>query len=79
MKVYEALRERVAMPGRGDISAEVDDFGLDQRYLERARSWLDWLFDTWWRVEVSGIEARARRAARAVRREHARASSRGTR
>jgi len=56
VKVYEALRERVALPGRGDISAEVDDFGLDQRYLERARSWLDWLYDTWWRVEVAGIE-----------------------
>ncbi len=56
VKVYEALRERVALPGRGDISAEVDDFGLDQRYLERARGWLDWLFDTWWRVEVSGLD-----------------------
>jgi 1-acyl-sn-glycerol-3-phosphate acyltransferase len=56
VKVYEALRERVAIPGRGDISAEVDDFGLDQRYLERARSWLDWLFDTWWRVEVTGLD-----------------------
>ena len=56
VKIYEALRERVAIPGSGDISAEVDDFGLDQRYLDRARSWLDWLFDTWWRVDVTGIE-----------------------
>lgn len=56
VKVYESLRERVALPGSGDISAEVDDFGLDRRYLERARGWLDWLYDTWWRVEVAGIE-----------------------
>ncbi|HKC50981.1 MAG TPA: lysophospholipid acyltransferase family protein [Myxococcota bacterium] len=56
VKIYESLRERIAIPGSGDISAEVDDFGLDERYLQRARRWLDWLYDTWWRVEVAGIE-----------------------
>ena len=56
VKVYESLRERVAIPSSGDISAEVDDFGLDARYLERARTWLDWLYRTWWRVDVTGIE-----------------------
>ncbi|MGH7291325.1 MAG: 1-acyl-sn-glycerol-3-phosphate acyltransferase, partial [Myxococcota bacterium] len=56
VKLYEALRERVSIPGAGDVSAEVDEFGLDQRYLARTRRWLDWLFDRWWRVEVSGIE-----------------------
>ena len=56
VKIYESLRERVALPSSGDISAEVDDFGLDARYLQFARRWLDWLYDSWWRVEVSGIE-----------------------
>ncbi|MGH9884112.1 MAG: lysophospholipid acyltransferase family protein [bacterium] len=56
VKLYEALRERVSIPGAGDVSAEVDEFGLDERYLARTRRWLDWLFDRWWRVEVSGIE-----------------------
>jgi 1-acyl-sn-glycerol-3-phosphate acyltransferase len=56
VKIYESLRERVALPSSGDISAEVDDFGLDERYLLRARRWLDWLYDTWWRVDVTGIE-----------------------
>lgn len=56
VKIYESLRERIAIPGAGDISAEVDDFGLDERYLQRARRWLDWLYETWWRVDVTGIE-----------------------
>jgi 1-acyl-sn-glycerol-3-phosphate acyltransferase len=56
VKIYESLRDRLAIPGAGDISAEVDDFGLDARYLARARRWLDWLYDSWWRVEVTGIE-----------------------
>jgi len=57
VKLYEALRERIAIPSSGDISAEVDDFGLDLRYLARARRWLDWLYDKWWRVEVVGADA----------------------
>jgi 1-acyl-sn-glycerol-3-phosphate acyltransferase len=56
VKLYESLRERIAIPGSGDISAEVDDFGLDERYLQRARRWLDWLYESWWRVDVTGIE-----------------------
>ncbi|HXZ85249.1 MAG TPA: lysophospholipid acyltransferase family protein [Myxococcota bacterium] len=56
VKLYESLRERIAIPGAGDISAEVDDFGLDLRYLARARRWLDWLYDSWWRVELAGHE-----------------------
>ena len=56
VKLYEALRERFSIPGAADVSAEVDEFGLDLQYLMRARGWLDWLFTYWWRVEVSGIE-----------------------
>jgi 1-acyl-sn-glycerol-3-phosphate acyltransferase len=56
VKLYEALRSRVSIPGASDVSTEVDEFGLDERYLHRARGWLDWLFDSWWRVQVSGIE-----------------------
>jgi len=56
VKLYEALRERVSIPGAADVSAEVDEFGLDARFLSRARGWLDWLFDSWWRVQVTGID-----------------------
>ncbi len=56
VKLYEAVRERMSIPGAADVSAEVDEFGLDLQYLSRTRGWLDWLFDRYWRVEVSGIE-----------------------
>ncbi len=56
VKLYEAVRARVSIPGAADVSAEVDEFGLDQRYLTRARGWLDWLFDSWWRVQVTGVD-----------------------
>ena len=56
VKLYEAVRSRVSIPGASDVSAEVDEFGLDERYLARARGWLDWLFDSWWRVQVTGVE-----------------------
>jgi 1-acyl-sn-glycerol-3-phosphate acyltransferase len=56
VKLYESLRERFAVPGAADVSAEVDEFGMDERYLARLRRTFDWLFDRWWRVQVSGIE-----------------------
>lgn len=56
VRLYEELRRRVAVPLSGDISAEVDEFGLDQGYLDSARGLLDFLYDRWWRVVVSGIE-----------------------
>jgi 1-acyl-sn-glycerol-3-phosphate acyltransferase len=58
MALYEAGRRRFARVGgmRG-LPAEIDDFGMDLAALERAGPWLDWLFDRWWRVEVSGVEA----------------------
>lgn len=56
VKLYEALRERFAVPGAADVSAEVDEFGMDERYLGRMRRLLDSLYERWWRVQVSGIE-----------------------
>jgi 1-acyl-sn-glycerol-3-phosphate acyltransferase len=56
VKLYESLRERFAVPGAADVSAEVDEFGMDERYLARLRRTFDTLYDRWWRVQVSGIE-----------------------
>jgi 1-acyl-sn-glycerol-3-phosphate acyltransferase len=56
VKLYETLRERFAVPGAADVSAEVDEFGMDERYLARLRRMLDALYERWWRVQVSGIE-----------------------
>ena len=56
VRLYEELRRRVAVPLSGDISAEVDEFGLDRSYLDSARGLLDFLYDRWWRVVVSGVD-----------------------
>ena len=42
--------------GVQDGSPEVDDFGFDARYLDRARLLLDFLYRRWWRVEAVGFE-----------------------
>ncbi|GAB4208222.1 MAG: hypothetical protein OHK0013_26520 [Sandaracinaceae bacterium] len=44
---------RIAMRNR---SEDVDDFGLDPAYQERARPWLDALHRRWFRTEVRGLE-----------------------
>jgi 1-acyl-sn-glycerol-3-phosphate acyltransferase len=44
---------RVAMRNR---SEDVDDFGLDPTYQERARPWLDALHRRWFRTKVHGLE-----------------------
>jgi 1-acyl-sn-glycerol-3-phosphate acyltransferase len=49
----DALRERVPWPTSADVGTEVDAFGLDARYLARTRPLLDFLYERWWRVEVS--------------------------
>jgi 1-acyl-sn-glycerol-3-phosphate acyltransferase len=56
MALYESLRRRFASAGMRSLPAEVDEFGMDRAALERARPWLDALFDRWWRVEVSGTD-----------------------
>jgi 1-acyl-sn-glycerol-3-phosphate acyltransferase len=56
MDLFEKLRRRLSVLGMQERSAEVDEFGLDPIYLERARPLLDLLYDRWWRVVVSGAE-----------------------
>jgi 1-acyl-sn-glycerol-3-phosphate acyltransferase len=56
LRLYEELRRRMAVLGMEERSAEVDEFGLDPTYLRQVRSVLDFLYDRWWRVRVSGIE-----------------------
>jgi 1-acyl-sn-glycerol-3-phosphate acyltransferase len=55
MALYESARRRFAqIGGMRDVPGEIDDFGMDAAALADAQSWLDWLFDRWWRVDVSG-------------------------
>lgn len=37
-------------------SLEVDDFGFDRKYTESLMPFFDFLYDKWWRVEMSGVE-----------------------
>jgi 1-acyl-sn-glycerol-3-phosphate acyltransferase len=56
MRLYEDLRRHLSVLGMDERAAEVDEFGFDPLYLRRARPLLDFLYDRWWRVRVSGIE-----------------------
>ncbi len=56
LRLYEQLRERVAFLGVDESSSEVDDFGLDAHALGRSRRWLDFLFERWWRIELTGLD-----------------------
>lgn len=57
MALFESARRRFArIGGMHDVSGAVDDFGMDADTVANARPWIEWLFDRWWRVEVSGTE-----------------------
>jgi 1-acyl-sn-glycerol-3-phosphate acyltransferase len=56
LRMYEDLRQRFSLLGMEERSVEVDDFGLDPAYLRQARGLLDFLYERWWRVRVSGLE-----------------------
>lgn len=55
-ELFERLRRAAGTFGMEERSAEVDEFGLDPVSSARARSLLEWLSRTWWRVELHGIE-----------------------
>jgi 1-acyl-sn-glycerol-3-phosphate acyltransferase len=56
IRLYQELGRRFVVLGVQDGSPEVDDFGFDARYLDRARVLLDFLYRRWWRVEAVGFE-----------------------
>ena len=56
MSLFDELRSRFSVFGIENFSAEVDEFGLDALYLDRWRRALDFLFDRWWRVQLTGAE-----------------------
>lgn len=63
MALFDAARRRFAqVGGMRDASGVVDDFGMDADAVASARPWLEFLYDRWWRVEVSGDDAIPERA-----------------
>lgn len=54
--LFDELRRRVGSLGMAERSAEVDEFGLDVMTIVRARPFLDFLVDRYFRVELVGAE-----------------------
>lgn len=54
--LYDQLRRRFSTFGLSERSGEVDEFGMDDVVVGRARPLFELLFDKWWRVDVAGLE-----------------------
>ncbi len=55
-ELWDDLRRRIATLGMSERSGEVDEFGMDEAALRRGRTLFDFLYETWWRVDLSGLE-----------------------
>lgn len=55
-ELFNELRRRVATLGMSERSGEVDEFGMDEAVLQRARAVLDFLSDRYWRADLGGFE-----------------------
>lgn len=56
LELFEALRARLNRLGVRERRGGIDDFGMDDEWLRRARPLLSFLFERWWRVDVRGAE-----------------------
>jgi 1-acyl-sn-glycerol-3-phosphate acyltransferase len=56
LELFAGLRRRVATLGMTERSGEVDEFGMDEVALRRARTLLSFLYERWWRVDLAGLE-----------------------
>jgi 1-acyl-sn-glycerol-3-phosphate acyltransferase len=54
-EAFVALRRRLGTLGMSERSGEVDEFGMDEVVLRRTRPAFDFLYDHYWRVELSGL------------------------
>jgi 1-acyl-sn-glycerol-3-phosphate acyltransferase len=54
--VYAEVRRRLSTLGMVERSGKVDEFGMDEIVLGRARPLFELLFERYWRVDVSGLE-----------------------
>jgi 1-acyl-sn-glycerol-3-phosphate acyltransferase len=55
-ELFDRLRRTANTFGMQERSVEVDEFGLDPAAVARARPLMEWLCESWWRVEVHGLE-----------------------
>ena len=56
-ELFESLRRSLSAVGMAERSGEVDEFGMDDVVLARAKRLFDALMDRWWRVETEGLDA----------------------
>ncbi len=54
--LFGDLRRRIATLGMSERSGEVDEFGMDEVVLRRARTLFELLYWRYWRVDLAGIE-----------------------
>lgn len=54
--LFEEARRRVATLGMSERSGEVDEYGLDENLLRRSRALLDFLYQSYWRIDLGGAE-----------------------
>lgn len=52
--LVDGLRSRLSTLGMRERSVEVDDFGMEAQLVDRAQPMLDWMQETYWRVDVQG-------------------------
>jgi len=55
MRLFDELRRRLSTLGMVERSGEVDEFGMDEVVLRRARPLLDFLLERYWRVDLQGL------------------------
>jgi 1-acyl-sn-glycerol-3-phosphate acyltransferase len=55
LRLFDELRQRLSTLGMVERSGEVDEFGMDEEALRRARPLLDFLLDRYWRAELEGL------------------------
>jgi len=56
MALIQQIQRRVSTLGMSERSGEVDEFGMDEIVLRRARPLFDLLYDHYWRIELHGID-----------------------
>jgi 1-acyl-sn-glycerol-3-phosphate acyltransferase len=56
MALMQKIQRRVSALGMSERSGEVDEFGMDEVVLRRARPILDLLYDRYWRIDLHDVE-----------------------
>ena len=56
MSFIQQIQRRLSTLGMSERSGEVDEFGMDEIVLRRARPLLDLLYEHYWRIELHGID-----------------------